>query len=111
MIRRLKDKTLSRGLALALENRIRPYGRLLDLRLDTRDKQLALEILLYGETEPLQVRIENYEVREEAGHWYLAAEEIHTSREWIETLAREYISGRPIEIPARYAGLLKVLIR
>ena len=110
MIRKLKDKTLSRGLALALDNRIRQYGRILDLRLDSLNKRLELEILLKGEAEPLQIRIENYEVREEAGRWYLLAKELKTSREWIETLAREYLSERPIEIPERYAKMLRLVI-
>jgi len=110
MIRHLKDKTLSRGLALALNSRIEKYGRILDLRLDSRDKRLELELLLHGETDPLQVRIENYEVREEAGHWYLLAKELKTSKEWIETLAREYLSERPVEIPERYAKMLRMVM-
>ncbi|WP_292658139.1 hypothetical protein [Nitratifractor sp.] len=110
MIRNLKDKTLSRGLALALDKRIRQYGRILDLQLDSRNKRLELEILLKGEVEPLRVRIENYEVREEAGHWYLLAKELKSSREWIDILAREYLSQRPIEIPERYAKMLRMVI-
>ena len=110
MIRRLKDKTLSRGLALALNSRIEKYGRILDLRLDSRNKRLELELLLNGETDPLQVRVENYEVREEAGRWYLLAKELKSSREWIDTLAREYLSQRPLEIPERYAKMLKMVI-
>ena len=110
MIRHLKDKTLAQGLALALNKRIEKYGRILDLRLDSRNKRLELELLLNGEAEPLQVRIENYEIREEAGCWYLRAKELKASREWIDTLAREYLSERPLEIPEHYARMLKMVI-
>ena len=110
MIRKIKDKTLSQGVALALNAKIKRYGKMLKLELDSKEKSIRMEILLKGESEPLHVHVRHYEILEEEGRHYLLAEEIHTSREWINTVAREYLSGQRFEIPEQYAKMLKLVV-
>ena len=110
MIRKIKDKTLSQGIALAVDAKIKRYGKMLKLELDSKDKSIRMEILLKGEIEPLHVQIRRYEILEEEGRHYLLAEEIHTSREWINVIAQEYLASRRFEIPQQYAKMLKLIV-
>ena len=106
MIRKLKDRTLSRGLLLLFNTRMKSLGEILELRLDSGGKRIELEILLRGEREPIRVRVEGYTIRQEGDHYLLGAEEIVTSREWINHLAERYLQERKVEIPERYAKML-----
>ncbi|ADV46569.1 hypothetical protein [Nitratifractor salsuginis] len=110
MIRRLKDSTLSQGLTLLINSRIKSYGKVLNLKVDSKQKNIELEILLKGEKEPIQVTVNEYEVIEEKGHWYLLAQEIVTSREWINIVAENFLKGQRFEIPEQYAKMLKLVL-
>jgi hypothetical protein len=101
-----RDKALSKGVELAVNSRIRRFGKVLKFQLDSREKTIELEILLKGEHEPLRVTVERYEIVEEGGRYYLLAENIVTSREWINTVAESYLVGQRFEIPERYAKIL-----
>ncbi len=110
MIRSVKDKTLSRAIALAVNTKIRKFGTMLDFKLDSRTKTIELEIMLKGETEPLFVKVQRYEILEENGRYFLLAERIVTSREWINVVAESYLQGQRIEIAPRYARLLQLVV-
>ena len=73
-------------------------------------KMIELELMLEGEKEPLHVKVNRYELREEGSRYYLVAEDIVTSRAWINTVAVQYLHGQKFEIPAEYAKLLKVVV-
>jgi len=66
--------------------------------------------MLDGEKEPLHVKINNYELREDGGKYYLVANDIITSRAWMNTVASQYLSGQKLEIPAEYAHMLKLVV-
>lgn len=110
MIRRFKDKTLSQGLALAINTRIKRYGKMLNLKLDSKRKTIELDILLKGEKELIHVTVNQYEVIEEEGRWYLLAREIVTSREWINTVAESFLKGQRFAIPEQYAKMLRMVV-
>jgi hypothetical protein len=110
MIRRLKDKTLAQGLTLVLNARMKRYGEVLRLQIDSKAKSIDIEILLKGEKEPIHVTVNHYEMIEEKGRWYLLAREIVTSREWINAVAESLLAGQRLEIPERYAKMLKVVV-
>ena len=110
MMRRLKDKTLAQGLTLALNARMKRYGEVLRLQIDSKAKSIDIEILLKGEKEPIHIAVNRYEVIEEEGHWYLQAREIVSSREWINAVAESFLAGQRLEIPERYAKMLKIVV-
>jgi hypothetical protein len=105
----LRDKALSKGVELAVNSRIRRFGKVLKFQLDSREKTIELEILLKGEHEPLRVSLKRYEIVEEESRYYLLAENIVTSREWINTVAENYLAGQRFEIPERYAKILMLV--
>jgi len=110
MIRKFKDQALSRGLLLLFNTRMKSLGEILELELDSGEKRIEMEILLRGEREPLRIRVERYTIRREDDRYLLDAEEIITSREWINHLAETYLQAKTVEIPERYAKMLMRIV-
>jgi len=110
MLRGLKDKAISKGLSLAINLKIKEYGEMLSLNLDSKNKTIDFEVMLKGEKEPLKVFVKNYEISEENGKYFLYAKDIETSREWINIVAENYLKGEKIELPEKIANMLQILI-
>jgi len=86
------------------------YGKMLKLDLDSKKKSLEAQIMLKGEKEPLEVKVNHYELFEKDGKYYLRLTGIRTSREWIDVLVASFIEGKAFEIPMEYAQKLKMLM-
>ncbi len=110
MLKKIKDSALSKGAKIAINNYIKEYGKMLKLNLDSKQKSIELEVMLDGENEPLHVKVNHYKLSQENGCYYLVAEDIVTSRAWINTVATQYLHGQKFEIPKEYAKLLKVVV-
>ena len=110
MFRKMKDATLSKAANIAINHKVKEYGKMLKLNLDSESKTIELELMLDGEKEPLHVKVNHYKLKEEQGRHYLVAEDIVTSRAWINTVASQYLHGQKFEIPEEYAKLLKVVV-
>jgi hypothetical protein len=110
MFRGLKDKALSKSLEFAINQKIKDYGKMLKLNLNSKDKTIEFEIMLKGEKESLIVYIDNYMISEENGKFHLYAEDVRTSREWINIVAENYLKNQKIEVPDKIAKTLQTLI-
>jgi hypothetical protein len=110
MFKSLKDKTVSFGLRQVINLKIKEYGEMLKLNLDSANKTIDLELMLLGEKEPLEVNVGNYEIIHKDGKEYLSAKNITTSREWINIVAKNFLENQEIEIPKNIADTLKIII-
>ena len=110
MFGKLKDKALSKSLEVAINLKIKEYGEMLKLNLNSKEKTIEFEVMLKGEKEPLKVYVNEYVVSEEDGKHYLFAKDIKTSREWINVVAENYLKGEKVEIPEKIAKTLQILI-
>jgi hypothetical protein len=109
MFSKMKDKALSKGLVMAVNHQIKEFGEMLKFNLDSKSKTIELEIMLEGEKESLHVKVNSYKLTEENRKHYLVANDIVTSRAWINSVASQYLSGQKFEIPAEYAKMLKLV--
>ena len=107
MIKRLKDSALSRAIALAVNRKIRLFGRVERLRLNTEEKSIEMELTLKGERETLRATIRNYRIVREEERYFLSAGELATSREWIDIAVREYLGPLRVELPEKYAKMIE----
>ena len=107
MLKTMKDKALSTGAKVAINQQIRNYGEVTQLQLNSQLKRMKMDILLNGESEPITVLIEYYEITEENN---LRINGITTSKEWINQLIYEYVEGKEIALPTEYATMLKALV-
>jgi len=110
VFRDLKDKTLSLTFKQIINSKIEEFGELLNLTLNSKEKTLFLEIMLLGEKEPLYVHIGRYEILKEGENFFLLLNSIHTSREWIDKVAKKFIEDRKFEIPPNIAKGLRIII-
>ena len=83
---------------------------MLKFNLDSKTKTIELEIMLKGESEPLHVKVNEYVLSQKNDNYYLEAKNIVTSREWINTIASQYLSNQKFEIPSEYARMLKMVV-
>ena len=110
MLQKLKDRTISAGLFTAFDYKIKEFGKMLKFNLDSKNKTIELEVMLDGEKEPLNIHIDNYEIQEIDGIYYIAVKNITTSRRWINVVASQYLNGQKIEVPQEYAKMLKLVV-
>ena len=82
---------------------LEPYGRIIDLKLNSDVGELDVRLELKGETEPVRVHIEEYELIEQSGRMYILIHRISTSRAWLTALADNLAVGRKLEIPSDVA--------
>ena len=105
-----KDKGLSVAVQTAINYKIKEFGEMIKFNLDSKTKTIELEIMLDGEKEPLNVKVNSYKLTQEDDKYYLVANDIVTSRAWINTVASQYLSGQKFQIPAEYAQMLKLVV-
>ena len=110
MFKKMKDAALSKGAKIAINTQIKEYGEMLKFNLDSNSKSIEMEVMLEGEKEPLEVKIDRYEITEADGEHQIIVHGVTTSRAWINTVASSYLEGKRFDIPAEYAKILKVIV-
>ena len=83
-----------------------PYGRATDLRIDSTEKTISVEVQLNGESVPVKVDITSYDISREDDRYFATIKEIQTSREWLTALARNKLLNERFERPAQAGRLL-----
>ena len=107
MIQKLKDKALSHGARVAMNQHISEYGEIVKLNLNSKFKTMDMEIQLDGEDECINIQVEHYEITEENT---LRISGVTTSKAWITTLAHTHLEGKFFDVPDEYAKMLKAVI-
>ncbi|MEA3491354.1 MAG: hypothetical protein U9R27_05585 [Campylobacterota bacterium] len=112
MLKKMKDKALSKGVQIAINNsrKFKEYGEMLKLNLNSEQKSIEIEVMLDGEKEPLAMRVNKYEIIEEDGKYMIRVHGIETSRAWINAVASSYLEGKSFDISAELAKMLKVVV-
>ena len=106
MFNKMKDMALSKTAKIAINSKIKDYGEVLDIKLDTKNHSIELETLLKGEVEPLTVSIGKYTLKEDE----ITISGINTSREWINTLAKSYFEEKSFKVPKEYIYILEKIV-
>src|SRR4051812_39054946 len=102
MIHSAKDAGTSFVVERAVAHRLQPYGRMLNLSIDSKTKRIRLEVLLKGETDPIAIMIDEYQLTNVAGADFILIKKASASREWIHALIQDFGLGRTIPLPAKY---------
>src|ERR1041385_2868076 len=105
-----KDAGASFVIERAVAHRLQPYGRMLNLSIDSKTKRIRLEILLKGETEPLTVTIDEYQLTTAAGADFILIKKASASREWVGALLQDFAIGKTIPLPTKYGNMAKSLL-
>ena len=100
MLTGLKDSLASGAVKSLLGGRIERYGRVLELRIHSRERRLSAVLLPAGEREEIAVDIGKYRITGERGAYAVVVEQVSASREWIRLVLEDLLVGRPIPVPS-----------
>ncbi len=100
MFSRIKDSLASSAAKSLLASSLDRYGKLTDLRISSRDKTIAAEIMLEGEEILVLIQIERYRIIGESGGYAIVLEKVTASRAWLQNLLHDLLLDKPLQIPA-----------
>ena len=94
---------------VAINTRLRSFGEMTELFIDTKKKRVRVRMELLGENEPIDVDILRYSLKERSETTYITIEEVTSSREWLTVALQEFVVGQDFAIPAKAGVVLKLL--
>ncbi|ACB77322.1 hypothetical protein [Opitutus terrae] len=95
-----KDAITSRAARTFLNQRMARYGEIQSLQLDSKNKSGEVVCTLIGEAEPIKIRIDRYEVRQNGGETLVRLGQFTCNRPWLENLLNDYGRDREIPVPS-----------
>jgi hypothetical protein len=110
-INQVKDSGASTAIQKWLARELADYGEVLDFRINSAERSAELHVLLKGETQPLTVTIDQYELSSQGQEDYIIVQRAHTSREWVDAVLRNFLINKKQKIPAQYSGMAKMVLK
>ena len=106
-----KDRILSARLKRIANEELKPYGEILELRVNTLEQCAGCSVRLNGETEVLDVELSHFRLNKsgELRSIEIEGQNIHTSREWLTTLFHDKLGRKTIPLPAQFGWLIEFL--
>lgn len=101
-----KDALTSRAAQTWANNLIGRYGKVQDLKIDSRSKTITVSCLLDGEVSPITVTVGNYEVETQGGKKFIRGSRFTCSRRWLQNVLADHAEGKRIELPPWAASAL-----
>ena len=80
-----------------INSRIKEYGKVIDLKIDNKNKQISVKALLNGEESPIEVKVEEYELQEES----ITIKKISSDRTWVNTALSNFVAGKSFALPPK----------
>lgn len=101
-----RDALTSRAAQTWANQLISPYGKVQDVRIDSRLKSLEVSCLLDGEIAPIKIRVENYTVESTRDKKFIRAGSFTCNRAWLQRFLNDHGLERKIELPGWAAAAL-----
>jgi len=89
MIQNLLGRLRDSAALYYLNNKVKPYGSMTKLEIDTVNKTVNLDLELKGEAEPIRVIVSNYKLVESGNCTFIEVGDITASREWMNVVLAE----------------------
>lgn len=90
----IKDAGLNRLLTPFINSKISTYGTLSEFRIDSKNKDIHLDILLKGESEKITVSLHQYEIVKLSSGYFVTFQKLTADREWINLLLQNEMIPR-----------------
>ena len=101
-----KDILASKAAQTWANTLIARYGKVQDVKIDSRGKTLVVSCLLDGEPTPITIKIENYTVETVQEKKFLRATGFSCSRPWLQNFLMDFGPKQRIELPPWAAAVL-----
>ena len=106
-----KDRIVSARLKQIMNEELRPYGEILELRVNTLEQCAACTVRLNGESEVLDLELSHFKLikTRDLRSIEIDGQDIRTSREWLTALLHDKLDRKRISLPARFGWLIEFL--
>jgi hypothetical protein len=109
VLRKTKDRL---GAKDRFNQMIRPYGRVLDFKLNTKERTVFASFRLKGEVDAIQFWVHEYRlVENKKGEAFIVVDgkDIETSREWLTKLVGDQLGRQKVLVPEQFGWLSQLL--
>ena len=106
MFNALKDRVTSQAARLHCNTLLARYGTVQELRIDSARRQMDVVCLLEGETAPIAITIEKYEITDAGGEKFVHVTASRCARPWVQHFIEDHLYGRKFPLPAWAAAAL-----
>ncbi len=106
MFRAAKDALAGKSARVYLNDMLARYGRLEDLRIDSKRGRMEVVCLLHGEAEPLRIEVGRYVIEDASGEKTLRLSDCRCSRAWVQNLLNDYAEKKVFPLPGWAAAAL-----
>ena len=101
-----KDLMTSKAAKAFVNERIKNYGQVRELSIDSKRRRIEVVCELKGEVSPIGVTIEKYHVEQKAGKTFIEVLDSSATRPWMQAAMRDHLHGRKFEVPGWAAAAL-----
>ena len=95
----LKERAIEAAVKRLINRKIEAFGSVTSLQIDSKQRTIAAQLALKGETQPIVIKVGSYEVIQEHGAAFISFQNLHASKEWINSVLNEYVAGRRFKVP------------
>lgn len=75
------------------------YGKMIELKLDTRKKKARALVLLNGETVPIEIKVDRYEILREGDVAKVVIHEANSDKPWLNAILQNLVCKKSFEVP------------
>lgn len=106
-----KDRVVSARLKQIVNEELKPFGEILELRVNTLEQCAACRVRLNGETEVLELELSHFKLTKTGNLRSIEIEgqDIQTSREWLTALLHDKLGRKSVPLPAQFGWLIEFL--
>ncbi|MCK5248646.1 MAG: hypothetical protein KAJ98_01685 [Spirochaetaceae bacterium] len=79
---------------------IKEFGQLVELKIDNRGKTVTATIILNGETLPMNLRIDEYEIIRDNSSAGMLIRDASSDKPWLNSIIKKFIIGKALKVPA-----------
>jgi len=106
MLNAFKDKIASSAARARCNTLFARYGEVQELRIDSAQRRMDVVCRLAGETEPIAVTIEKYEITDVGGAKFVHVAASRCARPWVQHFIEDHLYGRKFPLPSWAAAAL-----
>jgi hypothetical protein len=106
MFRAAKDALAGKSARIYLNDLLSRYGRLEELKIDSKNGRMEVRLVLHGETSPLEVEVGKYVIENQGQERLLRLSECRCSRVWVQNLLTDFVEKKTFPVPSWAAAAL-----
>ena len=103
-LRIIADMFANHVLKFTINQFMEDFGKILELKIDNRNNKASLQVLLKGESVPMNITIDGYTINPNNT---LELNAVTADRAWINEIMTRFVIGRKIALPPLAATLLR----